>query len=1579
MAPSKKRGRSSSIAAAAAAEWSVGDLVLAKVKGFPAWPAQVSKPEAFGQHHNPARVFVVFFGTKQIRFCHHSEISKFTPEAKASLVAKAHSKCTPADLRLAVSEICDVAEKVEVGSGDGDMNGRSGIEFRELEDGEASCVMDLGGKLDVEGQAGNGGTSEMEDYDLGWGSGSSLDGNSDDDTTPKGIVLHEKVQTNFASHEELDTFDSFDFFNEEVVNVPSAVRADKKKAGKAEKPAKQRTPAKSRKSAPVNSTTPVFPPNFCRKKRKQMTVKASTPRGVVRKDDNSDEDHATPPTADEFQEYTFRRKVTLKKRLRPAFESRSAETDSDHNKDKPDTSNETSPITQDPDSNLPIVKRARARAAKEPALDKHSEEEEKRGAPHSPPSSTTDTPTCNGSESTKATEERASDGKPRFEEKYTGLSLPPKAEKYRMRNSLADSEAALPPSKRLHRALEAMTACVAEAAKEETARDAKVEETPDNVSQKSDSTEQTRLSEGVVVKNCVADDADKLQEVTVTSKEFVDKEMDPASVGLGSEDLQQSEVLSVTSIQVSVKAEATQDTPVSPAVQEVVEVAEELVVKAESAISSQAKVQASPSGNTLGEDRRDVETGPPSDAGGTQNVTVVDNPEDRTPNPEDRTPLSSALSPVSMDLSEGKSDVKAGVLEFESKSDELQSTAENSEAKTPSMADMKYSPVSPRADDGQIARFHAESLVRRDEPVSKGRLSIDGQGAPKERRQPEKNSPSAWWGRSSHLSKFHRGEDKRKLENHFEVSLYRKDGALAKTALERLQSMSPAKISPGSMRYSPVSPALREEGNKVLFDHAVTVKSSREGGTKVQLEKLDTSGRGSRHSSKPGISETSPGTTKARGLSTDKPKTSNSKMRRHSPVRHGTETSSLVSERGTTESHSGESLASENEHTSARTSSLRTKAAGHQDSFKLNDISASKPHSDNNVRKAYEAAKELKQKLASKDGDTSTSMKYIMAAVQSKVPGPVTPMDVGTGPEIVMEQASGASKDLPSLPTANDEAETARNVFEGLLDNLSRAKESIHCATRQAIDCAKLNLADQVIDIIAKRLEAEQSLSRRIDLFFLVDSITVSSHNLRGTPAGVYRHIVHNALPRLLSSAAPPGNFARENRRQCLKVFKLWHERNVFPPTVIRHFMREIELHNCDRVLMNMSRRPARNERPVDDPIREMEGMQVDEYGSNASFTLPGVSIPRMFEDEEEANAGGTEANAGEDYAVATVTPHDPVERHRHVLEDVDGELEMEDVSPETDTWQRQYVSPASILTGPPLPICPPPSPPPLPSSPPPSTPPPPPPSSPPPPPQDVADPGAYPDSFSPGYHHARNAVQQPSNGPESYEHYNPGVYGDEGYGMPVDHGYNSYGGFSDMPPGPISPQYDGHHGHHYGGQHYPADGHSYQGDYPYQAYGEAGGHWSEPSPRSRYMHSAPDDHYYHSHHDNRYGDHGADYYHQNGPHYMQSHYDGGYSSHGRYSSGYMTPPPDHQMHHGSSGRSSRRHGHYSHDAGGGYSHDYGGHDGGGYSRSHSHSHSHDGGGGGYQHSHSHSHDGGGGGYSHSHPHHDGYSHYPNW
>ncbi|XP_044501594.1 protein HUA2-LIKE 3-like isoform X1 [Mangifera indica] len=65
MAPSRRKGASKA-AAAARRQWKVGDLVLAKVKGFPAWPATVSEPEKWGYSADWKNVLVYFFGTQQI-------------------------------------------------------------------------------------------------------------------------------------------------------------------------------------------------------------------------------------------------------------------------------------------------------------------------------------------------------------------------------------------------------------------------------------------------------------------------------------------------------------------------------------------------------------------------------------------------------------------------------------------------------------------------------------------------------------------------------------------------------------------------------------------------------------------------------------------------------------------------------------------------------------------------------------------------------------------------------------------------------------------------------------------------------------------------------------------------------------------------------------------------------------------------------------------------------------------------------------------------------------------------------------------------------------------------------------------------------------------------------------------------------------------------------------------------------------------------------------------------------------------------------------------------------------------------
>ncbi|KAI5397202.1 hypothetical protein KIW84_063140 [Lathyrus oleraceus] len=325
---------------------------------------------------------------------------------------------------------------------------------------------------------------------------------------------------------------------------------------------------------------------------------------------------------------------------------------------------------------------------------------------------------------------------------------------------------------------------------------------------------------------------------------------------------------------------------------------------------------------------------------------------------------------------------------------------------------------------------------------------------------------------------------------------------------------------------------------------------------------------------------------------------------------------------------------------------------------------------------------------------------------------------VGSGQRAVEGSLSGGT-----------EAAIARDAFEGMLETLSRTKESIGRTTRLAIDCAKYGIANEVIELLIRKLESETSFHRKVDLFFLVDSITQCSHNQKGIAGASYMPAVQAGLARLLGAAVPPGTSARENRRQCLKVLRLWLERKIFPESVLRRYMNDIGGSRDDMTVSSSFRRLSRTERSIDDPIREMEGMLVDEYGSNATFQLTGFLSSHLFEDKDNDFSNNASPMDPTHILVesetSTVTPSD--KRHC-ILEDVDGELEMEDVSghPKDEMpvllnstsemdFQLQgsdmILDPASNISGelhvfpegsPPLPLGSPPTPPPLPSSPPP-------------------------------------------------------------------------------------------------------------------------------------------------------------------------------------------------------------------------------------------------------------------------------------
>ncbi|XP_059625812.1 protein HUA2-LIKE 2-like isoform X1 [Cornus florida] len=320
------------------------------------------------------------------------------------------------------------------------------------------------------------------------------------------------------------------------------------------------------------------------------------------------------------------------------------------------------------------------------------------------------------------------------------------------------------------------------------------------------------------------------------------------------------------------------------------------------------------------------------------------------------------------------------------------------------------------------------------------------------------------------------------------------------------------------------------------------------------------------------------------------------------------------------------------------------------------------------------------------------------------------------------------SKDVDKWNNKAEVTAASLASFEAILRTLTRTKENIGRATRIAIDCGKFGTAAKVVEILARNLERESNLHKKVDLFFLVDSITQCSRGLKGDVAGVYPSAIQAVLPRLLLAAAPPGSSARENRRQCLKVLRVWLERKILPESIIRHHIRDLDSFSSSSSSGAFSRRPLRTERAFDDPLREMEGTIVNEYGSNSSFQLPGFRMPPMRKDEDE----GSDSDGGSFEAVTpehnSETPEEQqrtvipaIEKHRHILEDVDGELEMEDVAPSFETdlnvagvnsaqpshhqFEQQFPQPFA----PPLPDDVPPSSPPLPTSPPPPPPPPPP------------------------------------------------------------------------------------------------------------------------------------------------------------------------------------------------------------------------------------------------------------------------------
>ncbi|KAL2609752.1 hypothetical protein R1flu_028325 [Riccia fluitans] len=1124
MAPGRKKGGGATKVAAVKREWKVGELVLAKVKGYPPWPAQISKAEDNGWPPNPNKVFVCFFGTKQVRFCHHSEVSSFTPKERITLENKLNQKNCPVDLARAIREIC-VLDDVKVAGSLGDSIEEAGPSAMDNEE----TLVDNGSDQD----------ETLEGSDI-----ATSKNKGEDDVSAERSRVEEKCLLNKATLEEV------------VPTVDDDLKLD------------------------------------VERRRMDGSIDVNTEKLREAGDRNSEDNTAVAVKANTVPTQYYRKKS--RKPVKEELKSQEVPTTGEL---KPLDTVLVPEVEEMPESSSAGV--APRRKAFGDALMKLQQSTEKR-------------PTVAVSSEVKDEDVRMSETESR------APGVPPKAAKYRIRSSLPDDEAVLPPSKRWHPAFEANSF------RENDPQNQRSSDHADVKLEKQGLTEEGSDSKQVMVDSKISE---KPQQLPVASKRGAD----------------------VTDL-------------------------------AKSCSLSRAA--------------------------------------DFTADVLDSSPL-----------------IKLPLVD----SDALEST------KKEKRGDLKV----PRK-------------------VSKGALASS---AKSDAEEP---------GKTSQSEKF-----------------------LGK---------------PLESKKVPQKPQVKEKP-LVKAGESPRVPAEKTG-SKVKLSKLKKTSVSP--GKEAGVFLSSPEPKKHEGVALENRSTQESASKPSLLSPHANTPGKNVLE-GSSERPKGGLNAPPTEG-----KSNGTIVGGKTDGF-TSPAKPRAEVQDNTLRQAVEAAKESKQKLhLQADASTSSmSLKYLIAAAQAKRQAKHLPPSGELGGS-VSEKVSGALVSSPSttqrlgsprltspLPNVNlaplqdipkpyadftsppgtksensrwrsngkdkssvqsregghtaesTEGAVARDTFTGMLETLSRTKESIGRASHHALECAKYGIAEQIVEIIADRLEKEPSYHRRVDLFFLVDSITQCSSSHKGVTGAAYPSIVQVALPRLLSAAAPPGSIARENRKQCLKVLRLWLDRDILPSPVLRHFMSEIESHSDDKLSGGHPRRPSRSERAVDDPLREMDGMMVDEYGSNASFALPGLLIPRMFEDDEEPDDGTRSDNADEPIHIQlslledkdSGTPsktedREDADKHRHVLEEVDGELEMEDVSPSSENEKPKREQPvktaassksreletapssnvdevsSSVVHQPPLPqgpppppSGPPPSPPPLPASPPPSPPPPPPPASPRPPPTDVPSP----------------------------------------------------------------------------------------------------------------------------------------------------------------------------------------------------------------------------------------------------------------
>ncbi|KAK9821041.1 hypothetical protein WJX74_004804 [Apatococcus lobatus] len=125
------------------------------------------------------------------------------------------------------------------------------------------------------------------------------------------------------------------------------------------------------------------------------------------------------------------------------------------------------------------------------------------------------------------------------------------------------------------------------------------------------------------------------------------------------------------------------------------------------------------------------------------------------------------------------------------------------------------------------------------------------------------------------------------------------------------------------------------------------------------------------------------------------------------------------------------------------------------------------------------------------------------------------------------------------------------------LTRLIRTKDSIHRATTVALEGAALGAAPRIIRTIAEQLKDARTPAKRIDLFYLVDSIAQVSQKAKDgnketgpeSLAGkAFARVIAAALPHFIPAlAADPETFEKAR-----KVLSIWRDRGVLQASVLK-------------------------------------------------------------------------------------------------------------------------------------------------------------------------------------------------------------------------------------------------------------------------------------------------------------------------------------------------------------------------------------------------------------------------------------------